>query len=102
MLSISPTLVLRGHQVVANVPANSLALSESLQCKCSLDQVTRHNVAYLCDPAPSTITIGEAMHSCLSFAMRQEDEEISLQELSQPPLAHLKDRAERELPQDMC
>ena len=56
----------------------------------------------LVHPAPSTTTIGEAIHLCLSFAMRQEDEEISLQELSRPPLAHLKDRVERELPQDMC
>ena len=53
-------------------------------------------------PAPSTTTIGEAGHSHLFFAMRQGDEEIPLEELSQPPLAHLKDRVERELPQDMC
>ena len=53
-------------------------------------------------PAPSTAIIGEAVHLCLFFAMRQEDEEIPLKELSQPPLAHLKDRVERELPQDMC
>ena len=53
-------------------------------------------------PAPSTATIGEAMHSRLSFATRQGNEEIPLEELSQSPLAHLKDRVERELPQDMC
>ena len=33
-------------------------------------------------PAPSTATIGEAVHSHLSFAMRQEDEEIPLEDLS--------------------
>ena len=53
-------------------------------------------------PAPSTATIGEAMHSCLSFAMRQGNEEIPLEDLSQPPLTHLKDRVEKKLPQDMC
>ena len=53
-------------------------------------------------PAPSTTTIGEAVHSCLFFAMRQGDEEIPLENLSQPPLAHLKDRVEKELPQDVC
>ena len=58
--------------------------------------------AVLTHPAPSTATIGEATHLRLSFAMKQEDEEISLQELSQPPLVHLKDSVERELPQDMC
>ena len=58
--------------------------------------------AVLAHPAPSTATIGEAMHSRLSFATRQGDEEIPLEELSQPPLTHLKDRVEKELPQDMC
>ena len=53
-------------------------------------------------PTPSTATIGEAVHSRLSFATRQGDEEIPLEDLSQPPLAHLKDRVEKELPQDMC
>ena len=56
----------------------------------------------LAHPASSTATIGKAIHLHLSFAMKQEDEEISLQELSQPPLVHLKDSVERELPQDMC
>ena len=58
--------------------------------------------AVLAHPAPSTATIEEAVFSRLSFAMRQGDEEIPLEELFQPPLAHLKDRVERELPQDMC
>ena len=58
--------------------------------------------AVLAHPAPSTATIGEAVFSQLSFAMRQGDEEIPLEELSQPPLTHLKNRVERELPQDMC
>ena len=60
------------------------------------------SLAVLTHPAPSTATIEEATHSCLSFAMRQGDEEIPLEDLSQPPLAHLKDRVEKELPQDMC
>ena len=57
-LSILQTLVLRGHWVVADVPVNSLALSELLQCKCSLDWVTHYNVAYLCGFCPPP-------HSCL-------------------------------------
>ena len=58
--------------------------------------------AVLAHPASSTPTIGEATHSHLSFAMKQGDEKIPLEELSQPPLTHLKDRVEKELPQDMC
>ena len=53
-------------------------------------------------PAPSTATIGEAAHSRLFFATRQGNEEIPLEDLSQPSLAHLKDRVEKELPQDRC
>ena len=58
--------------------------------------------AVLAHPAPSTTTIGEAAHLCLSFAMRQGDEEIPLDDLSQPPPTHLKDRVEKELPQAIC
>ena len=65
---------------------------------------THHSAspAVLAHSVPSTATIGEAVHSHLSFATRQGDEEIPLEELSQPPLTHLKDRVEKELPQDMC
>ena len=67
----------------------------------SLSHCTTSSIIFT-HPAPSTATIGEATHSRLSFAMRQGDEEIPLEDLSQPPLAHLKERVEKELPQDMC
>ena len=35
--------------MVADVPVNLLALSESLQCNRLLDQVSHYNVAYLCE-----------------------------------------------------
>ena len=37
----------------ANEPANSLASSQSVHCKRSLDRMSRYNVAYLCDQGRS-------------------------------------------------